>query len=36
MSIGYLPGSHRPDCPVMKRLSKAKPPFLLQAKRRTA
>ena len=36
MSIGYLPGSHRPDCPVMKRLAKAKPPFLQAAKRRSA
>lgn len=36
MSIGYLPGSHRPDCPVMKRLAKAKPPFLQKAKRRSA
>jgi DNA-3-methyladenine glycosylase I len=35
MSIGYLPGSHRPDCPVMKRLTKAKPPFLQKPKRRS-
>lgn len=36
MSIGYLPGSHRPDCPVMQRLAKAKPPFLQPARRRSA
>jgi DNA-3-methyladenine glycosylase I len=28
MSIGYLPGSHRPDCPVMKRLARARPAYL--------
>jgi DNA-3-methyladenine glycosylase I len=25
MSIGYLPGAHRPDCPVQKRILKLKP-----------
>jgi len=25
MSIGYLPGAHRADCPVFKRISKLKP-----------
>ena len=24
MSLGYLPGAHRPDCPVMKRIAKAR------------
>ena len=25
MSIGYLPGAHRPDCPVFKRIARLKP-----------
>jgi DNA-3-methyladenine glycosylase I len=25
MSLGYLPGAHRPDCPVAKKLAKLKP-----------
>jgi DNA-3-methyladenine glycosylase I len=25
MSLGYLPGAHRPDCPVYKRIVKLKP-----------
>lgn len=25
MSIGYLPGAHRPDCPVFKRIAKLRP-----------
>ena len=25
MSIGYLPGAHRPNCPVFKRIAKLKP-----------
>ena len=24
MSLGYLPGAHRPDCPVMKKIAKAR------------
>jgi DNA-3-methyladenine glycosylase I len=27
MSIGYLPGAHRPDCPVHKRILKLRPPW---------
>jgi DNA-3-methyladenine glycosylase I len=27
MSIGYLPGAHRPDCPVQKRILKLNPPW---------
>lgn len=27
MSIGYLPGAHRADCPVYKRIAKLKPPW---------
>lgn len=27
MSIGYLPGTHRPDCPVYAQLSKLSPPW---------
>lgn len=26
-SIGYLPGAHRPDCPVFKRIARLKPPW---------
>lgn len=28
MSLGYLPGSHRDDCPVMKRIAAADPPWM--------
>jgi DNA-3-methyladenine glycosylase I len=28
MSLGYLPGSHRDDCPAMKRIIAARPPWL--------
>jgi DNA-3-methyladenine glycosylase I len=28
MSIGYLPGAHRPDCPVAKRLARLKPAWM--------
>jgi len=28
MSIGYLPGAHRADCPVAKRLAKLKPAWM--------
>lgn len=28
MSIGYLPGSHRPDCPVYATIAALKPPHL--------
>jgi DNA-3-methyladenine glycosylase I len=28
VSTGYLPGAHRPDCPVYSRALAAKPPFL--------
>ncbi len=28
MSTGYLPGAHRPDCPVYARVSAAQPPWL--------
>ncbi len=28
MSLGYLPGSHAPDCPVYKRISRLRPPWL--------
>jgi len=27
MSIGYLPGAHRPDCPVQRRILKLRPPW---------
>ena len=27
MSIGYLPGAHRPECPVQKRILKLRPPW---------
>lgn len=27
MSIGYLPGAHRVDCPAQKRIDKLKPPY---------
>jgi DNA-3-methyladenine glycosylase I len=28
MSLGYLPGAHRPDCPVFARLSEMKPAWM--------
>jgi DNA-3-methyladenine glycosylase I len=28
MSIGYLPGAHRVDCPAAKRIAKQKPPWM--------
>jgi DNA-3-methyladenine glycosylase I len=28
MSIGYLPGAHRPDCPVHGQLTRIKPPWM--------
>ena len=28
MSTGYLPGAHRPDCPVYAQIKKLEPPFL--------
>jgi DNA-3-methyladenine glycosylase I len=28
MSIGYLPGSHRPDCPAYGRIAPLKPPWM--------
>jgi len=32
MSIGYLPGTHRPTCPVYKRLAKLPPPWMQAGK----
>lgn len=31
MSIGYLPGTHSPDCPVYKKILKAKPIWMILA-----
>lgn len=28
LSIGYLPGAHRPDCPVAKRIAELSPPWM--------
>ncbi len=28
MSVGYLPGTHRPTCPVYKRIAKLSPPWM--------
>ena len=28
MSIGYLPGAHRPDCPVYGRIAALPPPWM--------
>ena len=28
MSLGYLPGAHRPDCPAYKRILAEKPPWM--------
>jgi DNA-3-methyladenine glycosylase I len=33
MSTGYLPGAHRPGCPVAARIAKAKPPWAAVARR---
>ena len=30
MSIGYLPGTHREDCPVFARIAKLSPPWMAQ------
>ena len=30
MSLGYLPGAHRDDCPVMVRIRRAQPPWLVR------
>ncbi len=32
MSIGYLPGAHRPDCPVFAKIAKKKPPWMQSPK----
>lgn len=29
MSTGYLPGAHRPDCPVYQRIVAARPPWMM-------
>ncbi|WP_334178380.1 DNA-3-methyladenine glycosylase I [Pseudoxanthomonas sp.] len=31
MSLGYLPGAHRADCPAFKRASKQRPPWMAAA-----
>ncbi len=28
MAVGYLPGAHRQDCPVFKRIAQARPPWM--------
>ncbi len=28
MSIGYLPGAHREDCPVYRRIAELDPPWM--------
>ena len=28
LSLGYLPGAHRPDCPVYERVAKLRPPWM--------
>jgi DNA-3-methyladenine glycosylase I len=28
MSIGYLPGAHRLDCPVQRRIARLRPPWM--------
>jgi len=33
MGIGYLPGSHRPDCPIYPRIARLNPPWLKSAKK---
>jgi len=32
MSLGYLPGAHAPDCPVHRRITREKPPWVLAKK----
>ncbi len=34
MSTGYLPGTHRPDCPVYKRIARLSPPWMAVQKLR--
>lgn len=34
MSTGYLPGAHRPDCPVYKKIASSRPPWLVADERR--
>lgn len=34
MSTGYLPGAHRADCPVMKAIRKAGPPWMAKSGKR--
>src|SRR3546814_1300183 len=34
MSTGYLPGTHRPDCPVFKRIEKLSPPWMQVGKKK--
>lgn len=31
MSLGYLPGAHRPDCPAYRRAAKQRPPWMVAA-----
>ena len=31
MSLGYLPGAHREDCPAFKRAAKQRPPWMIAA-----
>lgn len=33
MSLGYLPGAHREDCPAFKRAAKQRPPWMIAAGR---
>ena len=33
MSIGYLPGPHRPDCPVYKKIARLDPPWVRARKK---
>jgi DNA-3-methyladenine glycosylase I len=32
MSLGYLPGAHRPDCPVARRIARLRPPWTRPAR----
>ena len=32
MSIGYLPGAHREDCPVYRKIARLKPPWMVAEK----
>ena len=34
MSLGYLPGTHKPSCPVYKKIAKLGPPWMTAKKRR--